>query len=124
MMIRETFFQDHLLVLEHIHRFRHYEAEWDVPREISNKGIREYLNCGRGKAGKICGWLVEEGWVVPKLKHIVGESKRLTTYYPTQKSKDELNESSMIDTTIPESVIAYPPKWSWNNRVRKWVWLT
>jgi len=122
-MIRETFFQEHLLVLEHIHSFRHYEDEWDVPREISNKGIREYLNCGREKAGKICGWLVQEGWVVPKPKHIVGESKRLITYYPTQKSNDELTSPAEDVNDVKPMAKTYPAKWIWNNRSRKWIWL-
>ena len=86
-MIRETFFQEYLVALEHIHSFRNYENKWDVPRAITNKGIKEHLQCGKEKAGIICGWLVQEGWIVPKLKHIIGEPRRLITYYPTKKPR-------------------------------------
>lgn len=120
MMIRETFFQEHLLVLEHIHKFRHYEPKWDVPYEITNKGITDYLQCGREKSGLICAWLVQEGWIVPKLKHIVGESRRLTTYYPTQKAHDELTSPKKDLNPIPVSE-TYSPKWSWNNYLREWL---
>ena len=123
-MIRETFFQEYLIALKHIHSFRHYEDRWDVPRDITNKGIKEYLQCGKEKSGIICGWLVQEGWITPKLKHIIDEPRRLITYYPTQKANDEL-ASPMADVNPVEPVIkTYPAKWIWNNRSRKWVWLT
>ena len=120
-MIRETFFHEHLLVLEHINKFSHYEDKWDVPNEISHQGIYEYLKCGREKGGKICKWLVDEGWMKPKLKHIVGRKQRVTTYYPTQKAKDELATSPTEPVVEPEGR-TYPSKWIWNNRVRKWIW--
>jgi len=121
-MIRETYFQEHLLVLEHINRFSHYEDEWDVPYEITNKGIQEYLKCGKEKSGKICAWLVAEGWMIPKLKHIVGQTKRLVTYYPTAKTKQELASPDMAQPTV-KPVATFPPKWIWDNRIRKWTWL-
>ncbi|MEA3557622.1 MAG: ATP-binding protein [Candidatus Thermoplasmatota archaeon] len=73
-----------------LHEYKGKRELWDVPQEITQKGISRKLDILENNISRSLKRLAKEELVESELKHVKGEKRRQNAYFPTYKGEEVL----------------------------------
>lgn len=79
-------------VLIHLHAFQGFSGDAVVPFETTQKGIAEAVDVRLTHVSRLLSALLEKGLITSKKSHVQGFSKRVNSYFLTQKGQQRAAE--------------------------------
>lgn len=78
---------------------------WDVPQDITQKGISKRLGILENNVSRSLKRLLKDGMVESELKHVKGEKRRQKAYFPTEKG--EIVQGEIIQNLEKKGISVY-----------------